>query len=75
MCEVHSVYIYIYICVCETEKERRRSGGRWRNEGVQGQSEGTDLFGQTADEELIWWENFFAAEVDKEVLINSSEEL
>lgn len=37
--------------VCDAE--RRRSAGLWRNEGVQGQSEGTGLFSQPADEELI----------------------
>ena len=62
---------------CETEKrERRRSGGPWRNEGVQGQSEGTGLLSQPADEELIPVEIFFfffAAEgaTEKEVFEKS----
>lgn len=54
------------LCVCvrarererETEEERRRSGGLWRNEGVQGQSEGTGLFSRLVDEELIRGEIF-----------------
>lgn len=54
------------VFVCETEKERRRSGGLWRNEGVQGQSEGTGLFSQPADEELIRGEIFFGAEGETE---------
>lgn len=62
--------------MCDTEKERRRSGGLWRNEGVQGQSEGTGLFTQPEDEELIRGEIFFGAEgeTEKEVSRNLSEE-
>lgn len=49
------MYIYILVCVQYRVREggRRRSGGLWRNEGVQGQTEGTGLFSQPADEELI----------------------
>ena len=66
---------------CETEKrERRRSGGPWRNEGVQGQSEGTGLLSQPADEELIPVEIFFffspqREQQKKKFLRNPSEEL
>lgn len=47
------------VCVCKTEKESQRSGELWRNEGVQGQSEGTDLFSQPVDEGLICGGSFF----------------
>lgn len=43
-------------------KKGRRSGGLERNEGVQGQSEGTDLLSQPADEELIRGGNCVATE-------------
>lgn len=67
------------VFVCATEKrERRRSGGPWRNEGVQGQSEGTGLLSQTADEELIPVEIFLSPQREqqkKKFLRNPSEEL
>lgn len=43
-------------------EEGRRSGGLEWNEGVQGQSEGTDLLSQPADEGLIQGGDCFAAE-------------
>lgn len=68
--------MYIYVCVCETEKARRRSGGLWRNEGVQGQSEATGLFRQSADEELIRREIFLAQkekQKKKEICLRNKE--
>lgn len=66
------------VFVCATEKrERRRSGGPWRNEGVQGQSEGTGLLSQPADE-LIPVEIFLSPQREqqkKKFLRNPSEEL
>lgn len=50
LCEVHGASVRVRL---RPGKEGRRSGGPERNEGVQGQSEGTDLFSQPVDEELI----------------------
>lgn len=71
LCVRSAAHIYICVGVC-MRKERRRSGGLWRNEGVQGQSEGTDFSSASlADDGLIRrGGGSFAAEVEKEVLIN-----
>lgn len=50
LCEVHGAPVCVRL---RLRKKGRRSGGPERNEGVQGQSEGTDLLSQLADEELI----------------------
>lgn len=50
MCEVHGAPVRVR---SRPRKKGRRSGRPERNEGVQGQSEGTDLLSQPADEELI----------------------
>lgn len=57
----------LYKCAKESERERerRRSAGLWRNEGVWGRREGTGLFSQPLDEELIQGEIFFSAEGEK----------
>lgn len=48
-CEVRGASVRVR----DRRKEGRRSGGPERNEGVRGQSEGTDLLSQPADEGLI----------------------